>query len=131
MPSKVELTVVQGEIIVNSGWCIVDQPDCVIWEFDLGSKYPEGAIWLNWSDLNHDGDDQNETMSVHLFAGERTLRSNSDAGRPTMITGRVDAPNEKWTIVADWARYSVRVCFYKYPPQDAERDLEIYTKDDE
>lgn len=129
MSSKVELEVTQGQIVVNHGWCVVDQPDCVIWEFDLKSKYPEGYVYLSWSDLNGDGDTANESMAVHLFAGERTLRADKDTDRPTIIVGKVDAPHERWTIIADWARYTVRICFFKYPDLDQERETLIYNKE--
>lgn len=112
--SKVDMRVRQGEIVVNSGLCVVDQEDCVVWIFDLKSKYPEAYYVYGSPDDDKDGD-ADQLMSLHLHAGERTLYADKGNGGDTCLTGVVVADDERWEIIADWGRYTVTVCFYRHP----------------
>jgi hypothetical protein len=117
----VMLKITQGQIIVNSAWVVAQADDMVVWELDLKSKYPDGYIIHSWGDADRDGD-QEETIGVHLFAGPSTLRSDTRTTLPTMITATMP-DGEHWNLISDWARYTVRLAYYRRPDAADEHPL--------
>lgn len=105
------LDVDPGEIRVNYGLLVVDEPRAKVWEIDLHSKYSEVLSY---------GTNLAGEPEVLLAAGERTLRTDDACpGIPTRIilVGLDGAGPHGWNWLAEAGRYTVRIAAYRpaYP----------------
>lgn len=87
-----------GEIRVAGADMMLDRPKMKVWHIEVDSKYAEILAY-------------SET-EVLLTAGERTLRINEELkGQPTAVV--IDLPDD-WHIIAECARYTLRIVAYRY-----------------
>ncbi len=98
----------EKEILVNSAWIALDNPDVKIVEFDTRSKYPEVLATAD-SDL-------------YLSASENTLHKGSEEG-PTRISFE-DIDDLRITSI-DTGRYYVRVVLVRSSALNADRDSSL------
>lgn len=103
--------VVHGRVKVNvdSVLHIHNHPQFQVFEFDLESKYPGMVGYFIGGN----------TVEVLIGAGERTLHTR-DTDQDTRITFTADGDISGWTVVANAARYTLRVVMYNNGyPEDA------------
>lgn len=108
-----ELRVVPGRIAVNDVDCIVDLPEVKIWEVDLRTKYAV-IISLAYGGTGADGSSDRE-MTVVLGADEHTLKLDTSVSRPWTDLVWTRPPGPAWDLLADCARYTVRVVAWQRP----------------
>jgi hypothetical protein len=78
-----------GEIGVESIYCVYCSADCIVFEIDCRSKYPDLMFSSN---------------SIILYAGEQTLHTN-DTDLSTKIV--CDIEDDGWVSIGDASRYTV------------------------
>lgn len=87
-----------GEIRVAGADMMLDRPKMKVWHLDLDSKYAEILAYSG--------------AEVLLTAGERTLRIDENLkGQPTAVV--LDLP-DSWHVIAECARYTLRIVAYQY-----------------
>lgn len=97
----------QGRIQVNEVDVVVRHDDVVVLEVDLASKYPDFVSYSSSGDQ----------LGVTLHAGDETHYVDEAADRDTEIVFRPGAG--RWDLVADGARYTVRIALYRHTTADA------------
>jgi hypothetical protein len=101
-----------GEIRVGEVVLVLDEPHVKVWHVDLLSKYAEVA--------SYSGDDV-----IMLAAGTHTLRS--DESRPGELTVIKLGLDDGWTVIAEAARYTLRIVAYRLDPGAEVRVEQVIT----
>lgn len=96
---------VEGAVIVNDIFSIIDEPNVKIWHVDCKTKRPEF----------YHAFEAEKVLTVTFFATNETLFTNEDKkGEQTHILINLgeDAVN-KWNIIIDGGRYDFRIVAYR------------------
>jgi hypothetical protein len=100
---KLNVSVVQGQVRVNSVYMHVKHDDCFILEVDCVHKHPElGPM----------------SLGEILLYPNLGFRPEPDTERPTYI--KVEGPPAGWTNDAVVSRYSVFIFYWKLPDEPSE-----------
>jgi len=96
------LLIEPGEIQMNYALRVVDDDHAKVWEIDLHSKYAEVLAYTH---------DEVGQPGILIHAGEHTLKlDESRRGMPTRI---IAVGLDNWTVMAETARYTLRVIAYQ------------------
>lgn len=96
------MKVKQGSVIISDVDMIIDHEDVKIIHVDCASKYFEASGYPGYG---------NEAPELHLWAGERTLKSRAVTEPSKIIFEELPG----WQMIISGGKYSRRVVLYKDP----------------